>query len=170
MTYRFSDWAWSIHFWRRLAARINQDGSTSNAVAYSCLRSSGIRSIGVSDPSKYFRSDTITSSHRSRAFRSRTRASFTTVKSPDMFDFTYRFRYVGSIDCATPLMLEIVAVGAIAMMFEFRTPPTTRWRSASQSRRCVRSMSRSPSRASATAWIESIGRMPRLHSDPSKLG
>ena len=43
------------------------------------------------DPSKYLRSETITSSHRPLAFRSWTSWAFTTVKSPLMFDLTNRF-------------------------------------------------------------------------------
>ena len=44
------------------------------------------------------------------------------------------FWYSGSIDAATPMMLEIVAVGAIATQFELRMPCSLmRARSASQS-------------------------------------
>lgn len=46
----------------------------------------------------------------------------TTVNSPDRFDFTYRFWKVGSIQADTPMMFEIVAVGAIATQFELRMP------------------------------------------------
>ncbi|MNT26196.1 hypothetical protein D3C72_1617550 [compost metagenome] len=44
------------------------------------------------------------------------------VNSPDRFDFTYRFWNVGSIQADTPMMFEIVAVGAIATQFELRMP------------------------------------------------
>ncbi len=125
-------------------------------------------------PSKYFRSETITSSQSSRAFRSRTNAPFTTVKSPLMFDFTNRFWYVGSMDCVTPQMFEMVAVGAIANVFELRIPTVfTRSRNPFQS---------SPSRALAAEStftsllrfsrriaIESTGITPLLHSEPWKL-
>src|SRR6185312_8447315 len=93
-------------------------GSISKLVAYSFFRSAGTRSIAPREPSKYLRSEIITSSQRPRDFRSRTRAAFTTVKSPLIFDFTKRFWYVGSMDCVTPQMLEIVAVGAMASVFE----------------------------------------------------
>jgi len=33
-----------------------------------------------------------------------------TVNSPDRFDFTYRFWYVGSIDWETPVVLAMVAL------------------------------------------------------------
>jgi hypothetical protein len=46
----------------------------------------------------------------------------TTVNSPDRFDFTYRFWYVGSMDWETPVMLAMVAVGAMAMTLELRMP------------------------------------------------
>src|ERR1700712_5030891 len=85
-------------------------------------RSAGTRSMRESVPSKYFRSETMTSSHKPRSFKSRTRYSFTTVNSPDKFDFTYRFWNVGSIQDDTPMMFEIVAVGAIATQFELRMP------------------------------------------------
>src|SRR3546814_14636653 len=80
------------------------------------LSSAGMRSICCTLPSKYLRSCAITSSHRPRPLRSLTRYSLTTVNSPDRFDLTYRFWYVGSIDCDTPVMLAMVAVGAIAMV------------------------------------------------------
>src|SRR3984885_485130 len=129
-----------------------------------------MRSICPTLPSKYFRSDTMTSSQSPRALRSRTRKSFTTVKSPDMFDLTNRFLLLVSIDCDTPQMLEIVAVGAMANTFEFRMPVfLTFFRKRSQSRVDERSRSRPP-RASARSWIESIGRIPFDHNDPSKLG
>ena len=41
-----------------------------------------------------------------------------TVNSPDKLDLTNKFWYVGSMDWATPQILEMVAVGAIAMTFE----------------------------------------------------
>ena len=74
----------------------------------------GTRSIARSEPSKCFRSITITSSHRPRRFRSRTRYSLTTVNSPDRLDLTDRLPKLGSIEASTPMMLEIVAVGAMA--------------------------------------------------------
>ena len=44
------------------------------------------------------------------------------------------FWYSGSIDAATPMMLEMVAVGAMAMQFELRIPCSLmRARKASQS-------------------------------------
>src|SRR5258708_31255964 len=118
----WSDCAWSIHFCRRAAASITHDVSISNAVAYSARNSTGTRSILVSEPSKYLRSEIITSSHRLRAFRSLTRYSLTTVNSPDRFDLTKMFWYDGSMHAETPMMLEIVAVGAIATQFELRIP------------------------------------------------
>src|SRR5690606_11931919 len=81
-----------------------------------------MRSILARLPSKYLRSEIMTSSHRPRAFRSRTRYSLISVNSPDRFDLTYRFWYVGSIQADTPMMFEMVAVGAIATQFELRMP------------------------------------------------
>src|SRR4051812_35523624 len=119
-------------------------------------------------PSWYLRSDTITWSHSPRAFRSATRYGFATVNSPDMFDFTNRLLYVGSIDWLTPQMLEIVAVGAIAITLELRMPSrSTFCRSASQSSCLLWSTIRSPSRAVRSSSSESIGRTPWLHSEPS---
>ncbi|MNH42881.1 hypothetical protein D3C79_1046710 [compost metagenome] len=46
----------------------------------------------------------------------------TTVNSPDRLDLTYRFWKVGSMQADTPMMFEMVAVGAIAMQFELRMP------------------------------------------------
>src|SRR5690606_18390344 len=101
-----------------------------------------------------------------------TRYGFTTVNSPDMFDLTNRFENRGSMDCPTPQMLEMVAVGAIASTLELRIPTVrTRSRSASQSSVDEVSMSSSSSpRASASRRNESNGRIPRLHSDPSNDG
>src|SRR3990172_8650690 len=94
-----------------------------------------MRSILASEPSKYLRSAIITSSHRLSFLRSLTRNSFTTVNSPDRFDLTYRFWYVGSMHCDRPVMLAMVAVGAIARQFEFLMPTCwTRFLSAPQSR------------------------------------
>src|SRR5690349_12914766 len=115
----------------------------------------------------------MTSSHSPRAFRSSTRYWLMTVNSPDRFDLTYRFWYVGSIDCDTPVMLAMVAVGAIAMVLLLRMPTVvTRVRSASQLNApevdvsCTRYLG---PRALARMAIESIGRMPWLHSEPLKL-
>src|SRR5689334_132698 len=114
----------------------------------------------------------MTSSHRFSFFRSSTRYWLMTVNSPDRFDLTYRFWYVGSIDCDTPVMFAIVAVGAIAMVLLLRMPTVcTRVRSASQLNApeapvsCARYLPRSLARI----LIESIGRMPWLHSEPLKL-
>src|SRR5689334_17830484 len=114
----------------------------------------------------------MTSSHRPSFLRSSTRYWLMTVNSPDRFDLTYRFWYVGSIDCDTPVMLAIVAVGAIAMVLLLRMPTVlTRSRNASQLNApevpvsCARYLPRSLARI----WIESIGRMPWLHSEPLKL-
>src|SRR5690554_2125209 len=81
-----------------------------------------MRSICCTLPSKYFRSFTITLSHKPSALRSRTSEGFTTVNSPDRFDFTNRFWYAGSMDWDTPTMLEMVAVGAMAMTLLLRMP------------------------------------------------
>ncbi len=87
-----------------------------------------------------------------------------------MFDLTNRFWYAGSIDCDTPQILEMVAVGAIAMVLELRMPIVfTRSRSGAQSSVVERSRS-SASRACASHSIESIGSTPLDHSEPSKLG
>ena len=99
--------------------------------------------MGPNDPSKYLRSATITSSHNPSALRSRTKASLTTVNSPDRFDLTYRFWYVGSMLAETPTMLEMVAVGAMATQLELRIPSLPIFSlSAAQSRRDARSTSR----------------------------
>src|SRR5690554_800075 len=120
--YRFRLWAWSSHFWRRAAASTSQRASISKAVAYLALSSLGMRSICCTLPSKYFRSLTMTLSHRPSALRSWTREGLTTVNSPDRFDFTNRFWYAGSMDWDTPTMLEMVAVGAMAMTLLLRMP------------------------------------------------
>src|SRR5690606_12023932 len=124
-------------------------------------RSCGMRSILARLPSKYLRSEIMTESHRPRALRSRTRYGLITVNSPDRFDFTYRFWYVGSIDCDTPVMLAMVAVGAMAMMFELRMPFLTRSRTGAQSRVSSRltSMYLAP-RASIRICWEVRGGMP----------
>ncbi len=89
-----------------------------------------------------------------------------------MFDLTNRLRNCGSIDCPTPQMFEIVAVGAIAMTFELRMPTVAHplaQRRPSPASCDVSTSSASPSRASCSSASESIGRIPRLHSEPSKL-
>src|SRR3954454_17152241 len=85
-----------------------------------------------------------------------------------MFDLTNRLLYVGSIDWLTPQMLEIVAVGAIAITFEFRMPSRRTFvRRASQSSRVLSSTVTSPLRALFNSSSESIGSTPLLHSEPS---
>jgi hypothetical protein len=65
------------------------------------------------------------------------------VNSPDKFDLTNRFWYVGSMLGVIPQMLEIVAVGAIAIVFELRMPTLcTSARKLSQSKVVERSISR----------------------------
>ena len=44
----------------------------------------------------------------------------TMVNSPDRFDLTDRLPKLGSIEASTPMMLEIVAVGAIATQLPLR--------------------------------------------------
>jgi hypothetical protein len=44
------------------------------------------------------------------------------VNSPDRLDLTDRLPKQGSIEASTPMMLEIVAVGAIATQLELRMP------------------------------------------------
>src|SRR5688572_21845627 len=115
----------------------------------------------------------MTSSHRPSFLRSFTRYWLMTVNSPDRFDLTYRFWYVGSIDCDTPVMLAMVAVGAIAMVLLLRMPTVC-----TRSRRPIQlkapdvpvSCCRYLPRAAPRILIESIGRMPWLHSEPLKLG
>src|SRR3954469_10139657 len=117
-----SDCDWSIHFWRRAPASTSHFGSTSNAVAYRRRSSAGARSMRARLPSKYLRSAIITSSHSPAFFRSLTRYSLVTVNSPDRFDLTNRFWYVGSMLADTPMMLAMVAGGAMARQFELRMP------------------------------------------------
>ena len=47
---------------------------------------------------------------------------FTTVNSPDRFDLTYRFGRWARSTATTPVMLAMVAVGAMAMQLELRIP------------------------------------------------
>ena len=130
---------------------------------------------GCSEPSKCFRSMTITSSHRPARFRSRTRYSLTIVNSPDRFDLTDRLPNDGSIEALTPMMFEIVAVGAIATQFELRMPcspmrgaqrvPVERRAAVDLDQRSDVGRFRLP-RCSASRSSVSIGRMPRSHSEP----
>ena len=74
------------------------------------------------------------------------------------------------MDCDTPTMLEMVAVGAMAMMLELRMPFLTRSRTGAQSSDSDRSTSMYfwPRASMRICW-ESSGRMPLDHSEPSKL-
>ena len=54
--------------------------------------------------------------------RSRTSDSLMTVNSPDRLDLTDRLPKQGSIEASTPMMLEMVAVGAMAMQLLLRMP------------------------------------------------
>ncbi|WP_423598150.1 hypothetical protein [Roseateles sp. MS654] len=66
----------------------------------------------------------------------------TTVNSPDRLDFTDRLPKHGSIDASTPMMLEMVAVGAMATQLLLRMPSRAILaRSASQSSVLERSTS-----------------------------
>ena len=75
------------------------------------------------------------------------------------------------MDCETPVMLAMVAVGAIAITLEFRMPfICTLLRKALQSSLLDISTSKKPSpRSACNIFIESIGKMPRLHKEPEKL-
>src|ERR1035438_3063560 len=111
---RFTDWDWSIHFCRRAAASMTHLWSISNAVRYFCFRSDGTLSMSPSSPSKYFRLSIMSWSQRPRALRSLTRKGLSTMNSPERFDLTKRFLYVGSMHGDVFVMFEIVAVGAMA--------------------------------------------------------
>ena len=76
----------------------------------------------ANDPCEYFKSAIITSSQSCSFFSSSTRYGLITVNSPDKLDLTYKFWYVGSIHGDTPVIFAIVAVGAIAITFEFLMP------------------------------------------------
>src|SRR5882757_4754146 len=119
---RFTDCAWSIHFWRRDAASMIHWWSMSNAVRYFTFRSAGIVSMSFSSPSKYFRLSIISWFQRPRALRSFTRKGFNTMNSPERLDLTNRFLYVGSMQGEVAVMFEIVAVGAIARTLLLRMP------------------------------------------------
>ena len=72
------------------------------------------------------------------------------------------------MDCATPQIFEIVAVGAIAIVLELRMPYfLTCSRNVFQSKVVVVFCSRYLPRASCNNLIESIGNMPLLHNEPS---
>src|SRR5438067_8109467 len=58
----------------------------------------------------------------SNFFNSSTRYLLTTTNSPIMFDLTYMLLYIASIQGKQPAIFEIVAVGAIAIVFELRIP------------------------------------------------
>ena len=65
-----------------------------------------------------------------------------TVNSPDRLDLTDRLPKQGSMEASTPMMLEMVAVGAMATQLELRMPSVAIFlRRASQSRVAERSTS-----------------------------
>jgi len=65
-----------------------------------------------------------------------------TVNSPDRLDLTDRLPKHGSMDASTPMMLEMVAVGAMATQLELRMPSLAiLLRSVSQSSEAERSTS-----------------------------
>src|SRR5436190_10400890 len=111
---RFTDWLWSIHFWRREAASMIHLWSMSKAVRYFAFRSAGTLSMSFNSPSKYFRLSIISWFQSPRDFKSFTRKGFSTMNSPERLDLTKRFLYVGSMQGEVAVMLEIVAVGAMA--------------------------------------------------------
>src|SRR5882757_5956063 len=111
---RFTDWLWSIHFWRREAASMIHLWSMSKAVRYFAFRSAGTVSMSFNSPSKYLRLSIISWFQRPRALRSFTRKGFRTMNSPERLDLTKRFLYVGSMQGDVAVMFEIVAVGGIA--------------------------------------------------------
>ena len=64
------------------------------------------------------------------------------VNSPDRLDLTDRLPNEGSIEALTPMMFEMVAVGAMATQLELRMPwSAMRLRSAAQSSVTLRSTS-----------------------------
>ena len=66
-----------------------------------------------------------------------------TVNSPDRLDLTDKLPKQGSIEASTPMMLEMVAVGAIATQLELRMPSLAiLWRNDSQSKVVERSTSK----------------------------
>ena len=89
----------------------------------------------------------MTLSHRPSRLRSRTRYSFTTVNSPERLDLTEMLPKQGSMEASTPMMLEMVAVGAMATQLLLRMPCwAMRSRSAFQSMVDERSTSTCPPR------------------------
>ena len=147
----------------------NHEPSISNAVANSSLTSSGIRSIGHSDPSKYFRSAIITSSHRPRSLE---------LADQVLVDHGEVAAHVG--------LHEQVAVGRLDGLGDADDVGDRRGR---RDRHHVRVAHALPNYLAAQGVpiqplgavlvevaaavrqrrisTESIGRMPRLHSDPS---
>ena len=90
-----------------------------------------------------------------------------TVNPPLRFSLAKRFLKVGSIDWETPVMLEIVAVGAIAMVLLLRIPCFwTAVRMTLQSRLEERSMLTGIPLSCSRRSIVSIGSNPRSHFDP----
>src|ERR1022692_2207751 len=164
---RLTDCDWSIHFWRRAAASMTHLWSMSNAVRYLCFRSAGIRSMSFNSPSKYFKLSIMSRSQRPRALRSLTRNGFRTMNSPDRFDLTKRFLYVGSMQGDVFVMFEIVAVGAIASTLLLRMPWAAIFRrSGAQSIRALRDTLIGRPRSSSSSSTESSGRSPRSHFEP----
>src|ERR1044071_2607155 len=90
------------------------------------------------------------------------------MNSPERFDFTNRFLYVGSMQGLVAVMFEIVAVGAIARQLELRMPCFAIFaRSGSQSILPPRGPSPGRPRSFSSRSSVSCGSRPRLHFEPA---
>src|SRR6478736_6724716 len=129
--------------------------------------SAGIASMSFNSPSKYFRASLISWFHRPRALRAFTRYGYSTTNSPDRLLFTYRFLYVGSMQGEVLVMLEIVAVGAMARTLLLRMPCLAIFlRSGSQFMRPPRGTWMGRPRSCSSRSTVSGGSRPRSHFEP----
>ncbi len=89
------------------------------------------------------------------------------VNSPERLDLTKRCLYIGSIDWVTPVILEIVAVGAIAIVLLLRMPYfLIDSRTGVQSMLMLRSISTGRPRSFSSSLHGVDRQKPRSHLEP----
>ena len=160
--------AWSIHFWARAATSRNAYGDSWKLVLYDARMSSGISVMPWMSP-WLRRIDSRVRSHRPCSFSASTRLRLTSRNLPELVERLKICENCGSRPGVVPATRPMDAVGAIAMRVALRTPPFTRSRSASQSRRVVRLTCTSMPRSASVRSIVSKGTRPCDQRLPSKL-
>ena len=119
---RFTDWLWQMKGARSAACSTTQRWSNSKAVLNTALSCSLRKSRCCTEPLRTVMLVQVSSSSRPCFASTLAREGLRTMKLPDSVLWLYTFAAIGSIPgLAPPQMIEMLAVGAIAILFENRS-------------------------------------------------